>query len=234
MKKNKLNYSILTLILALCIANNPLDVLATTPSGTTQTNNTTTVLDGEIGEWDPTITDKPDFNNPDIDIDGKKPEVDEYFTISATVPLNMEFFVLPSSQSEFGNFFSPTYKIKNNGSKDLVVKLSSFARDNSIANSQNDAPLYVEKLKPGDGETQIELKLCTVDDLYWNRFSKEIDLTDITNLSDDDRTLCELSMNEEKSIKFQASRWEIPKYESKKQNAISNFEAVLEFSIKQP
>ena len=111
----------------------------------TNKNNSSTVLDGEIGEWDPTLDDNPDFNNPELDeIDGHIPTENEYYTISVTVPLNMEFMVLPNSQSAFGNFYSPVYTIKNNGSKKISVNLSSFERQNNIASSNDTTPLYVE------------------------------------------------------------------------------------------
>ncbi len=55
---------------------------------------------------------------------------DDYYTISVTVPLNMEFYVLPNSQLAMGNFYSPTYTIKNNGSKNISVNISSFDMEN--------------------------------------------------------------------------------------------------------
>ena len=184
MRKYKLKY--LTLILALCIVSNPFAIFADTPNN--QENNST-ILDGEIGEWDPTINDKPDFNGfNDEDLEGSKPTKGEYFTISATVPISMEFMVLPNSQSKFGSFYSPKYKIKNNGSKTLVVKLASFNEDTSVPIDEEEyAKLFIEKVKNHDGKTQMELKLGAVHNIYWYKFTKEVDLTKINNLTDDQK-----------------------------------------------
>ena len=229
MRKYKLKY--LTLILALCIVSNPFNIFADTPNN--QGNNST-ILDGEIGEWDPTINDKPDFSDfNDEDLEGSKPTEGEYFTISATVPISMEFMVLPSNYSELGSFFSPTYKVKNNGSKTLVVKLASFEEDTSKPiDEETHAKLFIEKVKRGDERTQMELKLGTVHDTYWYEFSKEVDLTKIKSLNDDEKTLFELTMNQEKNIRFNSEKWERPENEVPKKSAMSNFTATFEFSIK--
>lgn len=240
MRKYKLKY--LTLILALCIISNPFNIFAYTSKkqvNFTETvlnsdDNNSTELDGEIGEWDPNINDKPNFSGfNDEDLEGIKPTEDQYFTISATVPTNMEFMVLSSSYSELGSFYSPEYKIKNNGSKTLVIKLASFNEDTSTPiDEEKYAKLFIEKVKNNDKKTQMELRLCTVDDIYWYKFIKEVDLTEIDNLSEDEKTLFELAMNEQKAIKFNSEKWERPETEVLKQSAMSNFIATFEFSIK--
>nr|WP_317331069.1 hypothetical protein [uncultured Romboutsia sp.] len=231
MRKYKLKY--LTLILALCIVSNSFDIFADTPNNQ---GNSSTILDGEIGEWDPSINDKPDFSDfNDADLEGSKPTEGQYFTISATVPISMEFMVLPSSYSKLGSFFSPTYKIKNNGSKTLVVKLASFNEDTSKPiDEEKHAKLFIEKVKNYDERTQMELKLGTLDDTYWYDFSKEVDLTKINSLNDEEKILCELSMNQEKNIKFNSEKWERPENEVLKKSAMSNFTATFEFAIKEP
>ena len=121
MKKNK--FRCLILILALCMAKNPLDAFA-------NTGNSNTILEGEIGLWDPHESDKPNFSGiADTDIEGKKPTEGEYFNvISVTVPIDMEFMVLPSSTSTFGSFYAPKYTIKNN-STDLKAVIDGLATE---------------------------------------------------------------------------------------------------------
>lgn len=228
MNKNKFKYWVI--ILALCIANNPLKAFANTTNGSSSSNGNTTILEGEIGEWDPNIQDKPNFGDG-TDIEGNIPTVDQYFTISVTVPLDMEFMVLPSSNLAFGSFYSPKYTIKNNGSKTIIARINSFDIDTTITTA-NETPLYVEKIVPGDGRTQMELNICTLDETIFNDIDKEIDLTNLNTLSDEERTLYELQANEVKKVKFNSRKWEIPKYESQKEIAKSSYEAVFEFSIK--
>ena len=95
-------------------------------------------LDGGIGEWGPD-KDKnlPNFNGTE---GSEKPDVDnalqkgEYFTISATVPLNMEFLIKNENKngsSPNGKFITPYYKVINNGSHKLKVHFESFEYANS-------------------------------------------------------------------------------------------------------
>ena len=62
---------------------------------------------------------------------------------------------------------------------------------------------------------------------------KEIDLTQIDTLSQAEQKLFNLEANQVKKFKFTSTRWEIPKYESDKENAKTNFNANFEFSIVQ-
>ena len=245
----KIKFKILILLMCFISINQySLNVFADTPSddipsvntpstentnSPTNKNNSSTVLDGEIGEWDPTLDDNPDFNNPELDeIDGHIPTENEYYTISVTVPLNMEFMVLPNSQSAFGNFYSPVYTIKNNGSKKISVNLSSFERQNNIASSNDTTPLYVEQINPTDNKTQMELRMCAIEDLNDGRINKEIDLTKLSTLSPQDKELYVLNSNQEKGIKFAADDWELPQFASNKETAMSNFTSSFVFSIK--
>lgn len=232
MRKIKLKVLVI-LITIISINKYSLDIFAYTVSSNTQNtpvNNTTTTLDGEIGEWDPTLNDKLDFSKHEVD--GKIPNTGEYYTISVTVPLNMEFMVLPNSQSAFGNFYSPVYTIKNNGSKKISVNLSSFERQNNIASSNDTTPLYVEQINPTDNKTQMELRMCAIENLNDGRINKEIDLTKLATLSPQDKELYVLSSNQEKGIKFAADNWELPQFASNKEKAMSNFTSSFVFSIK--
>lgn len=202
---------------------------------TTNENNKSTMLDGEIGEWDPNLDDKPNFDKDDLEIDGNKPTQNDYYTISVTVPLNMEFYVLPNSDLAIGSFFSPTYKIKNNGSKDISVSINSFNQDNNTSNTDNDtAPLYVEETIDNDNKTQIKLEMCSVEDLdTWWQVNKKIDLTKLDSLNDEQKKLYNLSANESKGLKFDSRRWELPQNETNKPKAMSNFNAGFVFSVVQ-
>ena len=247
MKKNKLKT--LILMLTLCVATSTLNISKTTSatSGENTTNPANTILDGEIGEWDPTIKDNPNIGDdekaPDFtigegsqitEIEGTIPNSSEYFTISVTVPVEMEFEVFPSSYLAFGSFFSPTYEIKNNGSKTVVAKIASFERDENEVLGANETPLYIEEVVGGDGRTQMELNIGTVHPILQNQLTKEVSLIGLAELNDDERTLHVLEKNETGKIKFSSNRWEIPEYESKKKSAVSSYTAGFEFSIKEP
>lgn len=255
MKKNNFKYFVCICAL-LSVGFNPMNTFATTPvegssgvesdaggnsSGDSNEPHVkynpdpeehSTTLDGQIGEWDPNR-----FEDIE-DIEGHIPQEDEYYTISVTVPIEMEFTVLNSSYSEFGSFYSPIYKIKNNGTKTLDVRIKSFERDETVVSEEDSDILHVEEVVHGDGKVQMELKIGTLKDRYATSISKEpfspVDLTE--NLQDSSKNLlCELTTNEAKLIKFDAERWEIPQYESveKKTKASSEFIAEFEFSIKE-
>ena len=229
MKRNKLKY--LIFVLALFIANTPYCAFAsnTVNNGTTQQNENT-ILDGEIGWWDPNNSDSPDFDQA-TDIEGTLPIEGEYLTISVTVPINMEFYVLPHSQLAFGSFFSPEYTIKNNGSRAVVAKINSFSVDDYSETATN-TPLYIEEVIGGDGRTQMELGMFAVGNLDLDGNQKKVDLTQIDTLNEDEKILCEIKSNEVKKVKFTSENWELPQYESKKDTASSSYIAGFEFSIK--
>lgn len=203
-----------------------------TTSGTTSppTAGGKTELDGKIGEWDPDDSEKPNFDGiDDSDIEGTIPGDDDYFTISVTVPLEMNFVVLPSSSDYRGYFYSPEYNLKNNGSKTISVKVSSMNRDTSTP-SQEKAILYVEKMIQGDDKAQIELFLTAIDGTR----KKNIRLYNIDSLSDEERTLYNLEANETKQMKFYSYKWDLPQHEVEKSEAGSNFSLGLEFSVVTP
>ncbi|MCF0147159.1 MAG: hypothetical protein HUJ77_02045 [Clostridium sp.] len=227
MKKNKLKYIIF--ILVLFIANIPYYTFAETTNNNTNTTPNT-ILEGEIGEWDPNMDDAPDFSEI-TDIEGSIPNEGEYVTISVTVPIAMEFYVLPHSNLAFGSFYSPEYTIKNNGTKTVVAKINSFSMENSEESDTN-TPLYIEKVVGGDGKTQMELGMCEVKSLDSTGKLKRVDLTQIDNLRDENRILCELQTNEMKKVKFVSDNWELPQFESNKDTASSSYIVGFEFSIK--
>ena len=231
-KKIKYLKKIILIALVISINTSSLAIFANPPSGDSKINtNKSTILDGEIGEWDPDLNDKPNFNQQDLEVDGNKPQSGDYYTISVTVPVNMEFYVLPNSQLAMGSFYSPVYNIENNGSKNISVNISSFDIENEVVD-QETTPLYVEKIDSNDNRTQIELKLCSIENLNtWWELGKKIDLTDLQQLNDSEKELYTLSANQEKGVTFDSEKWELPQVVSNKKKAVSNFRASFVFSI---
>ena len=130
-----------------------------------------------------------------------------------------------------GSFYSPVYNIKNNGSKNISVNISSFDIENEVVD-QETTPLYVEKIDSNDNRTQIELKLCSIENLNtWWELGKKIDLTDLQQLNDSEKELYTLSANQEKGVTFDSEKWELPQVVSNKKKAVSNFRASFVFSI---
>ena len=232
MNKNSFFKKFILIVSVIIINTSSLDVFATPPSEDDQIyKNESTILDGEIGEWDPILDDKPKFNEEGLEVDGNLPEEGEYYTISVTVPLNMEFYVLPNSQLAFGSFYSPVCNIKNNGSKNISVNLSTFDIESGVEDEET-TPLYVEKINSTDSRTQIELNICTVEDLdTWWEIDKKIDLTNLHQLGDSEKELYVLNANDEKGVTFDAEKWELPQIVSNKKKAVSNFRAGFTFSI---
>ena len=116
-------------------------------------------LDGGIGEWG---SDKdnslPDFDKPET---GDKPDVDnepekgEYFTISATVPLGMEFLIKNKDKHGFsteGIFISPYYKASNPYVKkiDLVPPENSSTITSKLLKSTNSVEQVLGLLDPNE------------------------------------------------------------------------------------
>lgn len=202
-------------------------VKATTSNNKAKVQRENVELYGQIGEWNPNDLDSPQFGD---EVDGNKPNTGEYFTISVTVPLNMEFTVLPNSQSGFGYFSSPKYNIKNNGTKTIDVKVGSFTQSNTSSIDKDVTPLYVAPIVKGDKKTQMELKLSAID----NKTSNEIDLYRLSDLNYQEKLLYKLRKNEIKEMKFSATHWELPWFESNKSSAVSNYTIGFEFSIASP
>ena len=100
----KIKFKVLVMLITIISINKySLDIFADTVSSNTQNisvNNNTTILDGEIGEWDPTLNDKLDFSKHEVD--GKIPNTVEYFRrFSCTI--------LDNSSISFASIFSSNF-----------------------------------------------------------------------------------------------------------------------------
>lgn len=207
-------------------------------------------LDGGIGEWGPD-KDKnlPNFNGTE------KPDVDnalqkgEYFTISATVPLNMEFLIKNENEngsSPNGKFITPYYKVTNNGSHKLKVHFESFEYANSKTTKTSGlvkedlAQLYVVS-QPEKNNNMVEMKLNLTYDRPSNSYLKRIDLIPTNSSSITSRLLKssnsveqelgELDPNEQARLYYGSDLWETPKSENVEKGVEANFNLKLAFSI---
>lgn len=211
-------------------------------------------LDGGIGEWGPD-KDKnlPNFNGTE---GSEKPDVDnalqegQYFTISATVPLNMEFLIKNENEngsSPNGKFITPYYKVINNGSHKLKVHFESFEYANSKTTKTSDLvkedlePLYVVS-QPQKNNGKVEMKLNLTYDRPSNSYLKRIDLVPPTNSptitsrllkssNSVEQELGELDPNEQARLYYGSDLWETPKSENVEKGVEANFNLKLAFSI---
>ena len=210
-------------------------------------------LDGGIGEWGPD-KDKnlPNFNGTE---GSEKPDVDnelqkgEYFTISATVPLNMEFLIKNENEngsSPNGKFITPYYKVTNNGSHKLKVHFESFEYANSKTTKTSDllkedlSPLYVVS-QPQKNNGKVEMKLNLTYDRPSNSYLKRIDLIPTNSPTITSRLLKssnsvaqelgELDPNEQARLYYGSDLWESPKSENVEKGVEANFNLKLAFSI---
>lgn len=198
----------------------------TNSSETTSTppKNSSVILDGAIGDWDP--EEEVSKKLQDLDesqIEGNKPNSEDYFTISVTVPVNMDFGVYSSSFGFMGNFYSPKYKVKNNGSKTLNIK----AGLNTTEDEKSENTLYIDKPTLGNGKVEIDLDLS-----YINGEQKKIvDLTGDTSTANNRREVGTIRANEEAEVTFLAESWEPISWEPEVNETV-NFSGslVLEFS----
>lgn len=208
-------------------------------------------LDGGIGEWGPD-KDKnlPNFNGTE------KPDVDnalqegQYFTISATVPLNMEFLIKNENEngsSPNGKFITPYYKVINNGSHKLKVHFESFEYATSKATKTSGlvkedlAPLYVVS-QPEKNNGKVEMRLNLTYDRPSNSYLKRINLVPPENSStitsrllkssnSVEQELGELDPNEQARLYYGSDLWESPKSEGINKGVEANFNLKLAFSI---
>ena len=211
-------------------------------------------LDGGIGEWGPD-KDKnlPNFNGTEgsekTDVDNELQE-GQYFTISATVPLNMEFLIKNENEngsSPNGKFITPYYKVTNNGSHKLKVHFESFEYANSKTTKTSDlvkedlAPLYVVS-QPEKNNNKVEMKLNLTYDRPSNSYLKRIDLVPPTNSptitsrllkssNSVEQELGELDPNEQARLYYGSDLWESPKSENVTKGVEANFNLKLAFSI---
>lgn len=211
-------------------------------------------LEGGIGEWGPGKDDKlPNFNettgSEKLDVDNK-PEEGQYFTISATVPLNMEFLIKNENEngsSPNGKFITPYYKVTNNGSHKLKVHFESFEYANSKTTKTSDlvkedlAPLYVVS-QPEKNNGKVEMRLNLTYDRPSNSYLKRINLVPPENSStitsrllkssnSVEQELGELDPNEQARLYYGSDLWESPKSEGITKGVEANFNLKLAFSI---
>ena len=230
--------------------------------GTTTTPNTplpnkggrnNVELEGGIGEWGPGKDDKlPNFNettgSEKLDVDNK-PEEGQYFTISATVPLNMEFLIKNENEngsSPNGKFITPYYKVINNGSHKLKVHFESFEYATSKATKTSGlvkedlAQLYVVS-QPEKNNNMVEMRLNLTYDRPSNSYLKRIDLIPTNSSTITSRLLKssnsvaqelgELDPNEQARLYYGSDLWETPKSENVTKGVEANFNLKLAFSI---
>lgn len=210
-------------------------------------------LDGGIGEWGPSKDNSlPNFNEAEssdkTEIDNKLQE-GQYFTISATVPLKMEFLIKNENEngsSPNGKFITPYYKVINNGSHKLKVHFESFEYANSKTTKTSDlvkedlAPLYVVS-QPEKNNKKVEMRLNLTYDRPSNSYLKRIDLIPTNSPTITSRLLKssnsvaqelgELDPNEQARLYYGSDLWESPKSENVTKGVEANFNLKLAFSI---
>lgn len=211
-------------------------------------------LEGGIGEWGPDKDDSlPDFDKPEtgdkLDVDNE-PEKDEYFTISATVPLNMEFLIKNKYEDGFsreGVFITPYYKVINNGSHTLKVHFESFEYATSKTTKTSGlvkeelGKLYVVET-PEAENGRVEMTLDLMYDRPSNPYFKKIKLIPPENSStitskllkstnSVEQVLGLLDPNEQARLYYGSDLWETPKSENVTKGVAANFNLKLAFSI---
>ena len=211
-------------------------------------------LEGGIGEWGPDKDSSlPNFNettgSEKTDVDNALQE-GQYFTISATVPLNMEFLIKNENEngsSPNGKFITPYYKVMNNGSHKLKVHFESFEYATSKATKTSGlvkedlAPLYVVS-QPEKNNGKVEMRLNLTYDRPSNSYLKRINLVPPENSSTItsrllkssnlvEQELGELDPNEQARLYYGSDLWESPKSEGITKGVEANFNLKLAFSI---
>ena len=226
----------------------------TTPSTPPENKGSNNVeLEGGIGEWGPDKDSSlPNFNettgSEKTDVDNE-PQKDQYFTISATVPLNMEFLIKNENEngsSPNGKFITPYYKVINNGSHKLKVHFESF--EYATSSTTKTSGLITEKLEklyvvdnPIPKNNMVEMKLNLTYDRPSNSYLKRIDLipTNSTTITSRllkssnsvEQELGELDPNEQARLYYGSDLWESPKSENVTKGVEANFNLKLAFSI---
>lgn len=210
-------------------------------------------LDGGIGEWGPDKDNKlPNFNGTEgsekLDVDNAL-QKGEYFTISATVPLNMEFLIKNENEngsSPNGKFITPYYKVTNNGSHKLKVHFESF--EYATSSTTKTSGLITEKLEklyvvdnPTPNNNMVEMKLNLTYDRPSNSYLKRIDLIPtnsptitsrlLKSSNSVEQELGELDPNEQARLYYGSDLWESPKSENVTKGVEANFNLKLAFSI---
>ena len=226
----------------------------TTPSTPPENKGSNNVeLEGGIGEWGPDKDSSlPNFNGTEgsekLDVDNAL-QKGEYFTISATVPLNMEFLIKNENEngsSYNGKFITPYYKVINNGSHKLKVHFESFEYATSKTTKTSGlvkedlAQLYVVDT-PTPNNNKVEMKLNLTYDRPSNSYLKRIDLIPtnsstitsrlLKSSNSVEQELGELDPNEQARLYYGSDLWESPKSEGINKGVEANFNLKLAFSI---
>ena len=214
--------------------------------------NSSVTMDGAIGEWEPGNGNLPNFNtgttgNEQLEVENA-PREGKYFTISATVPLKMDFLIKNENEngsSPNGKFITPYYKVTNNGSHTLNVHFESFEYGANLSSSRNTEEtsenLYVVQ-KPKRGNKKVEMRLNLTYDRPFNSYFKKIDLipsngtstiSRLLNLKSGTTTqiLGKLNANEEARLYYGSDEWESPESEGIDKIVESDFNLKLAFSI---
>lgn len=209
-------------------------------SNVNEVGDTEVELDGAIGQWEPGNNELPDFSDiDDSSLNGNKPTEGNYFTISATVPLQMDFLIKNENEngsSPNGKFITAYYKVKNNGSYPLYIQVESFgeatsasARTSDLVNGQL-GKLYVEE--PVENDNKVQMKLHLTYDRTSNSYLKKIDLHNFnTSAKVSDKTLGTIDPNEEARLYYGSDLWETPKSEGITTGVESTFKLKLAFSL---
>ena len=214
--------------------------------------NSSVTMDGAIGEWEPGNGNLPNFNtgttgDEQLEVENA-PREGQYFTISATVPLKMDFLIKNENEngsSPNGKFITPYYKVTNNGSHTLNVHFESFEYGNNLSSSRNtegtSEKLYVVQ-KPTRGNGKVEMRLNLTYDRPFNSYFKKIDLIPSNGTSTISRLLNlrsgtteeilgKLNANEEARLYYGSDEWESPESERINKIVESDFNLKLAFSI---
>ena len=210
-------------------------------------------LEGGIGEWGPNKDNSlPNFNEAEssdkTEIDNKLQE-GQYFTISATVPLKMEFLIQNRNENGLaseGKFITPYYKVTNNGSHKLKVHFEYF--EYATSSNTKTIGLITEKLEklyvvdnPTPNNNMVEMKLNLTYDRPSNSYLKRIDLIPtnsstitsrlLKSSNSVEQELGELDPNEQARLYYGSDLWESPKSENVTKGVEANFNLKLAFSI---
>lgn len=183
-------------------------------------------LEGVIGDWDLNdgISGKLNYLN-DSEVTGITPKGGQYFTIAATVPLNMEFGVYRNSGNPtMGYFYSPNYKIINHGSKALNVKVG-FEKG---IGSDPEKTLFIEKPTRYNGKIEIDLNLSYIQK---GNLEEKVDLTEDLSSKDKRKKVGVLAPNEEAVVTFKSDNWEPLSWEPNVRDSVTcSGKLILELS----
>lgn len=200
-------------------------------------------LDGAIGPWEANNKDMPSFGDiEDGDLIGTKPNDENLFKISVTVPLNMDFMIvnrLENGGSFYGKFVSPYHSITNNGTYPLNVSLNSFTTADENSNSggtertnssSKDTKLYVKEPVAGNNKVEMRLSL-NYDRPQQGTYLKTINLHTLNeSTTSEEKQLGEIGSNETARIYYRSDLWETPASEGITEDVVSNFNLILSFS----